>query len=485
MEIGWGGGLFSVLLNLATREVHAYCSEATAEQFHGRYGGRCYYTSRSGLSGAGWVPDRIELVSVPTYRVDTKNPHVGLDKFMGEMEVGVPRAYRGHDPIPVQEWPVLVRLKQYGDATVAVSLAEFFEFLLAREDRSDLELQKLEFKENYVPAPGAQAQEFTGQIFVTRNRPGAPRKHLRKIVQALNPQLRFSWGEEVTPLVQNSFWTRLAMFPASDGRVYRFSRGGICRASYARQELETIEGLQAAVGPNVRVLAPSFYIQRRDDAVVAAGLFRHGDFEYDFEFDVDVPVEFARALAGDFQDLYSRCQAGAAEKHRQDEESRRQQAEWQAQREAEYRRTLEIHSDRPVTREEALRLGAGYPVMIAQVMGDGESASVADFAALEEGRIFLQHYLFPDRERRIREEMRRLAETDREGWFRQACEKHGEVMVTFADSRSAGNCEPGTRDFRDRVFPGRESVTLAELARYSTRPEVRRVIEYKLRQLGA
>lgn len=40
----------------------------------------------------------------------------------------------------------------------------------------------------------------------------------------------------------------------------------------------------------------------------------------------------------------------------------------------------------------------------------------------------------------------------------------GHVEVTLADSYRAGNCEPGTLSFRDRVLPGRESATISEIA---------------------
>jgi hypothetical protein len=39
-----------------------------------------------------------------------------------------------------------------------------------------------------------------------------------------------------------------------------------------------------------------------------------------------------------------------------------------------------------------------------------------------------------------------------------------EVEVTLTDSYRAGNCEPGTLQFRDRLFPGRESATIGEIA---------------------
>lgn len=52
------------------------------------------------------------------------------------------------------------------------------------------------------------------------------------------------------------------------------------------------------------------------------------------------------------------------------------------------------------------------------------------------------------------------------------------------DSLASGNCEPGTRDFRDRCFAGRDSVKVSELVRFLSVPGVRRVLDYKLTPLA-
>lgn len=43
-------------------------------------------------------------------------------------------------------------------------------------------------------------------------------------------------------------------------------------------------------------------------------------------------------------------------------------------------------------------------------------------------------------------------------------EEIADVEVTLDDSHRAGNCEPGTRAFRDRYLPGRDSATIGDLA---------------------
>lgn len=68
-------------------------------------------------------------------------------------------------------------------------------------------------------------------------------------------------------------------------------------------------------------------------------------------------------------------------------------------------------------------------------------------------------------ERRAERQRQQLAELyDR---IVRAAEPLGDlasVRVTLADSTRAGNCRPGTEEFRDRYFPGRDDVNLEEIA---------------------
>jgi hypothetical protein len=57
---------------------------------------------------------------------------------------------------------------------------------------------------------------------------------------------------------------------------------------------------------------------------------------------------------------------------------------------------------------------------------------------------------------------------------------HLGLLVSLADALAAGNCEPGVRQFQRQYFPGRDSVTLAELMPHVFNPAVRRAIEYRI-----
>lgn len=60
IEVSWGGGSNTLLLSLATATLYSY--EDDCEVVHKRYGGKCYYSSRSGMSGAGYlIPEEGEM----------------------------------------------------------------------------------------------------------------------------------------------------------------------------------------------------------------------------------------------------------------------------------------------------------------------------------------------------------------------------------------------------------------------------------------
>ena len=71
IDLEWGGGGFSVILNLKDGQLFPYGGKP---EFHQEFGGKCYYTSRSGMSGAGWIPGSPYFRRVQGYRTDTQRP---------------------------------------------------------------------------------------------------------------------------------------------------------------------------------------------------------------------------------------------------------------------------------------------------------------------------------------------------------------------------------------------------------------------------
>jgi hypothetical protein len=69
--------------------------------------------------------------------------------------------------------------------------------------------------------------------------------------------------------------------------------------------------------------------------------------------------------------------------------------------------------------------------------------------------------------------------------YEVALTQNAAVEMTVADSIAAGNCETGTIAFRDRNFPGRDSVTIEELKEHRNIAAVRLAIIHKIRSAAA
>ena len=51
-------------------------------------------------------------------------------------------------------------------------------------------------------------------------------------------------------------------------------------------------------------------------------------------------------------------------------------------------------------------------------------------------------------------------------------------IISFEDSLEAGNCVPGTEEFRDKYFPGKTEITAGELKEYADNRDVMRIFRY-------
>ena len=67
-NVSFGGGSSSVLFSV--RDGRFFDYEKDTEELHTRYGGKQYYHSCSGMSGAGFLTDEGDLISFGHYRSD-------------------------------------------------------------------------------------------------------------------------------------------------------------------------------------------------------------------------------------------------------------------------------------------------------------------------------------------------------------------------------------------------------------------------------
>lgn len=73
IELYYGDATPSAFVDLAKSETHVY-TPGTAEALHERFGGKRYYQSRSGRTGAGWIPACPTLRQCAVLRTDENAP---------------------------------------------------------------------------------------------------------------------------------------------------------------------------------------------------------------------------------------------------------------------------------------------------------------------------------------------------------------------------------------------------------------------------
>lgn len=78
-----------------------------------------------------------------------------------------------------------------------------------------------------------------------------------------------------------------------------------------------------------------------------------------------------------------------------------------------------------------------------------------------------------------------VQEEAKEKLIAEFCESNPGMLISISDSMAAGNCEPGTRNFTDKYFEGKEEVSLSDLSKYQKLPNVGRVIWHLAKKTGA
>jgi len=374
-NLSFGGGTFDVLLDFADRNITVYNG---GEEFHARYGGRQYYKSWSGLSGAGWIPTRLDRIVVRGYRTETESPWAAMSPIGGELEVGIPTCRAGASGQIADGFPALVRMSS---GLVLCHVCDLFAVLCGGTGTQH------EYAFEYFAAAGEDSRTFCERYDYV----GADwwiKKHrgnVHAVLRALRRECFFR-PDDTQPSMP--FWRRLGLHWQADGRAYKVAKG-VAWERYAPADLQTREQRQDAAPANVLFLSPLYYLQRdRDGNFEAVGISECGG--YDYEAAVS-PHAAMRALMGDHAAI-----------------------------------TAEL--DRGIATKAAVDRGAAAGI-------DKLTAAIAANAGL---------------------------------------------VLTIADGLAAGACRVGIERFRDEHFPGRDSVTVAELAPHVTDRDVERVLRHAL-----
>jgi hypothetical protein len=305
IDLDFGGGHIDCLLNLASgqieryrgdsRDFPRYGEEARADGIHSRLGGKQYYQSRSGSSGAGWVPAKPTLKKIGTYRVDVGGVLLGFNSerefapHVGEFEIYAPFAYRGGD---TGEHPVVVRERD--DKITLLPEWQVAQFL-----RGETETEVREFAFTYLKDSASGEQKLVAKVH-------QPKAHYarddgratRLLVEGFHhAELEFVYPEGWATEGDGEFWKRLGFRRLPDG-LYKVVRN-ICRYMVDEWDLPI---MKKYVPANVHPLAPHLYIQERNGEYVGVARHEHGGHWYDFESYLDAQAAF-RIFAGNREEI--------------------------------------------------------------------------------------------------------------------------------------------------------------------------------------
>lgn len=280
-ELGWGGGEFSVVLDLTCSVFRAYASEQSAVELHAFAGGANYYRSCSGLTGAGWIPTQPRFIKVGSYRVDLMQPE--LPSADG---IFCPIDYRA-GAIP-NGWPV-IRMQFgtrycYAQQNVAGMLA--FERGACSQTR---------FEHHAIRSTALDTVDAEDYVYHDGQ---VPAWALRRVSEAAKlPWLGWQESQESQEVFGLSFWRRLGVYPQGE-KLFKITRT-VCRAA---GDLGDHEWLKHNSPKNVEWLSDRCYLQRVADPwgnnpnrVIAVAIAEDGS--YDFEHDLR-ESEVAGALNG-------------------------------------------------------------------------------------------------------------------------------------------------------------------------------------------
>ena len=153
INLEFGGGLTTLFLELRKSGLRVLDYELDYAYIHRKCGGRRYYTSHSGLSGAGWIKSLKDLIQVGYYRCDTKYPMYDSHPFYMngcEVEIFLPYNLHGGFYYPDNQGGVYKHLTRceevVGEVIIRITSKEQVYFLTCFFEKLEAILKKLASK---------------------------------------------------------------------------------------------------------------------------------------------------------------------------------------------------------------------------------------------------------------------------------------------------------------------------------------------------
>lgn len=421
-----------LFLDLTGKKPRVLDFEYDGSELHERCGGKTYYTSRSGLSGAGYLENLGTLMPLGRYRVDTvTNEHqsfVSIGKacynydMRDDVLVAVPYASHEADKAEIlRTHPVVVRLGR------KVVYCDFF--------GNFTEILRIIFSGEELP----EECEMDGARFLGRGY-----RDLSRRFSELDP-----WGDARAVDINIEFYNLCSMNDVLS--PWEFFRDELQRftVEWSRERLFhllAVDRLQDGTFVRTRKLAGGNY---------------HG------EILPGNPLETGELTAGWQRladDVLARFYDGSNEVHL-----------------VAYASAKAAHEE--LAQRFAYRMGEGEEFVSFASKCGGE---------YEEYEIVVPKVIYAlDPAAQLAELRRKLAKKIRRGvadrvrqWIEDMNDQKiletipDDLVVTFDDSLEAGNCRPGSQEFVARYFPGQTETTAKELKAYADSYNVMRIFRH-------
>lgn len=223
MQLSFGSGNAAAILDLASCQVEMYNKGGLeANSFHARFGGRQYYVSQSGMSGAGWIPDRPDIRPVSVLRTDIVRPEVPV---CVETLPGL-RVVAFSDHLERNQLPLLVVQERGGKKVVSVVYPhDLREFLTGTHE---LPRERELTLSSWYPSGGEMFERRLDVAVRYEHGIGGRwgKLSLRRLLELLFWRELFSKEAAINYVSKGEpFFETLGLHRAVDGRLYRNVKG--------------------------------------------------------------------------------------------------------------------------------------------------------------------------------------------------------------------------------------------------------------------
>lgn len=417
IELSWGSGASDLFLDLTGDEPRILDFEYDGVELHERCGGKTYYTSCSGCSGAGYVTNLGALIPVGFYRTDTVRNDFQHFTLIGEavggyrdIQVAVPYAAHTADKTGIlKKYPTVIK---YDNRVVVYCdfFGNFMAVLRAVFLRKELPEGARVLKRTFVSYFWEAREEEVSMEFYdlcSMDDVPSPWEFYQDILEDFRAQ---ECGRE-------RLFELLGVEKLKDGTFVRTTK--VVSTKYRGKILSGNPLETGELTAGWQRLADDVLV-RFYDRSNTAHLLAYAPAKQAHE-------KLARRLSHhmgeteEFVDFVSQC-------------------------EGEY-------VEYELTMSKALYL----------------LDSEAQLAALRQG---LAKKIRSDVSTRARQWLDRFSDQEILGVISD------DLVVTFEDSLAAGNCRPGTEEFVSKYFPGQTETTAKKLKAYADNSDVMRVFRH-------